>query len=159
MSERETKPGSYPVATLCSLLDLTPRRVQQLTAEGVLFKAERGRYDLVKSVRGYIAYLRDRAAKAASNTEDTALSRKRMADAMMAELDLEVRRGERLPAEEVDEMMQRVATTVRTNVLAVPAKIAPLLSGKKNTAQIETIVRTAIDDALLALTEMDTAGA
>ena len=29
----ESKSGSWPVETLCSLLELTPRRVQQLTAE------------------------------------------------------------------------------------------------------------------------------
>lgn len=155
----ESKPGSWPVETLCSLLELTPRRVQQLTAEGILFKVERGRYDLVKSVRGYIAYLRDRAERSASITEDTALSRKRMADAQIAELDLEVRRGERIPAADVEEMMQRVASTVRTNILAVPAKVAPLITGKKTAAQVEGIVRTAIDDALLALTEMDGTGA
>jgi len=155
----ESKPGSWPVETLCSLLELTPRRVQQLTAEGILFKVERGRYDLVRSVRGYISYLRDRAERSASITEDTALSRKRMADAQIAELDLEVRRGERLPAADVEEMMQRVASTVRTNILAVPAKVAPLITGKKTAAQVEGIVRTAIDDALLALTEMDGTGA
>ena len=155
----ESKPGSWPVETLCSLLELTPRRVQQLTAEGILFKVERGRYDLVRSVRGYIAYLRDRAERSASITEDTALSRKRMADAQIAELDLEVRRGERLPAADVEEMMQRGASTVRTNIRAVPAKVAPLITGKKTAVQVEGIVRTAIDDALLALTEMDGTGA
>lgn len=155
----EAKPTSWPVSTLCSLLDLTPRRVQQLTNEGVLFKVERGRYDLIKSVRGYISYLRDRAEKNASNSEDAALNRKRMADAQIAELDLELRRGERLPADQVEEMMQRVATTVRTNLLSIPTKISPLVAGKKTTAQIEKIVRTAIDDALLALTEMDGSGA
>lgn len=155
----ESRPNSWPVQTLCSLLDLTPRRVQQLTNEGVLFKVERGRYDLIKSVRGYISYLRDRAEKNASNSEDAALNRKRMADAQIAELDLELRRGERLPADQVEEMMQRVATTVRTNLLSIPTKISPLVTGKKTTAQIEKIVRTAIDDALLALTEMDGSGA
>lgn len=155
----EARGASWPVSTLCSLLDLTPRRVQQLTNEGVLFKVERGRYDLVRSVRGYVAYLRERAEKGASASEDTALSRKRMADAQMAELDLEVRRGERLPAGEVEEMMQRVATTVRTNLLGVPAKVTPLVVGKKGEAQVEGIIRTAIDDALLALTEMDRSGA
>ena len=44
---------------LSETLHLTPRRVQQLANEGVIHKSERGRYDLIKSVQGYIQYLND----------------------------------------------------------------------------------------------------
>src|SRR4030065_330688 len=52
---------TYPVAVISKLLDLTPRRVQHLANEGVIPRAEKGRYELVPAVRGYIRYLRDRA--------------------------------------------------------------------------------------------------
>lgn len=43
---------SQPLAVIAKLLDLTERRVQQLSREGVIPKAERGRYDLVGAVKG-----------------------------------------------------------------------------------------------------------
>jgi len=36
-----------PVSTIAHALDLTPRRIQQLVAEDVLPKEERGRYPLI----------------------------------------------------------------------------------------------------------------
>ncbi len=39
--------ATYPVETIAELPDLTPRRVYQLTTEGIIPKASRGRYELV----------------------------------------------------------------------------------------------------------------
>ena len=52
--------ATYPVATIAKLLLLTERRVQQLTREGVLPRADRGRYELAPVVQAYVRYLRDR---------------------------------------------------------------------------------------------------
>ena len=51
----------YPVKTIASILNLTERRVQQLAHEGIIPKAERGKYDLIGCVRAYIKYLQERA--------------------------------------------------------------------------------------------------
>src|SRR3990170_7178007 len=56
-----TAKATYPVNVIAKLLDLSIRRVYQLTNEGVIPKAEKGRYELVPAVQGYIRYLRDRA--------------------------------------------------------------------------------------------------
>ncbi len=63
--------ATYPVETIAELLNLTPRRVYQLTKEGIIPKASRGRYELVPAVRGYIKYLRDRAINADVKDGDT----------------------------------------------------------------------------------------
>ena len=52
---------AYPVSTIAKLFNLTERRVQQLASDGVIPKADRGKYDLVACVRGYIGFLQDRA--------------------------------------------------------------------------------------------------
>ena len=52
---------TYPVSTIAKLLILTERQVQSLAKDGVLPKAERGRYVLVPVVQSYIRYLRERA--------------------------------------------------------------------------------------------------
>jgi len=51
--------NAQPIVVIARLLDLSERRIQQLSREGVIPKAERGQYDLVGAVRGYVAYLRD----------------------------------------------------------------------------------------------------
>ena len=59
---------TYPIKTICEILDLTDRRVRQLVTHGILpkkdgilpKKSERGRYELIPTVRAYIHWLRDR---------------------------------------------------------------------------------------------------
>src|SRR3972149_9929233 len=93
---------TYPVAVISKLLDLTPRRVQHLANEGVIPKAEKGRYELVPAVRGYIRYLRDRAIGADALPDESArASRARLlkAQAEAQEMENAKVRGELLPRE------------------------------------------------------------
>jgi phage terminase Nu1 subunit (DNA packaging protein) len=55
--------ATQPIGVIARLLDLSERRVQQLSREGVIPRAERGQYDLIGSVRGYVRYLRDQALR------------------------------------------------------------------------------------------------
>ena len=47
----------YPVDAIAKLLNISPRRIQQLVALEVIPRGERGRYDLLRCVRGYVMYL------------------------------------------------------------------------------------------------------
>jgi len=82
---------SQPIGVIAKLLDLSERRVQQLSREGVIPKATRGQYDLIGSVRGYVRYLRDQAAKAQAGAPDYAAERARFirARADLAEMEAE----------------------------------------------------------------------
>ena len=51
--------AAYPVTTIAKLLILTERQVQSLARQGVMPKADRGRYELVPVVRAYIRCLRE----------------------------------------------------------------------------------------------------
>jgi phage terminase Nu1 subunit (DNA packaging protein) len=53
------KDANLPLSTLAKLLDLTPRRVQQLTKSGALKTEARARYS-PSAVTDYIRYLRER---------------------------------------------------------------------------------------------------
>lgn len=53
------KDANFPLSSLAKLLDLTPRRVQQLTKSGVLKTEARARYS-PSVVTDYIKYLRER---------------------------------------------------------------------------------------------------
>jgi hypothetical protein len=102
--------NTQPIAVIARLLDLTERRVQQLVREGVIpaparAGPERGRYDLVGAVRGYVRYLRAQATQSSGGSVDFGAERARLvkAKADLAEMDAEVRRGGLLPAGAVEE--------------------------------------------------------
>ena len=62
--------ATHSVATIASLLMLSERRVQQLTREGVIPRAERGRYELVPAVQGYVRYLQERGGRSSDSPID-----------------------------------------------------------------------------------------
>ena len=45
------------IGELAKELNLTPRRIQQLSNNGIIFKVSRGKYDLDKSKKSYIKYI------------------------------------------------------------------------------------------------------
>ncbi len=47
----------YKVAIIARFLNLTERRVQQRARDGIIPKAEKGKYDLVQCVHGYVRFL------------------------------------------------------------------------------------------------------
>jgi phage terminase Nu1 subunit (DNA packaging protein) len=107
---------TYPIKTICQILDLTERRVHQLVTDGILPKnSERGRYELIPTVKGYIHWLRDRSlygeVKAKSGNVvslDEARRRKLIAEAELAELELQKERGEVVSIEETEKSWTEV---------------------------------------------------
>lgn len=61
MTTETAGPGTITGSQLSRLLDLSPRRIQQLARKGVIPKADRDRYPLVGSIQGYIRWLTDDA--------------------------------------------------------------------------------------------------
>jgi phage terminase Nu1 subunit (DNA packaging protein) len=45
------------IRELAKELNLTPRRIQQLSNNGIIFKVSRGKYDLDKSKKSYIKFI------------------------------------------------------------------------------------------------------
>ena len=123
---------TYPIKTICQILDLTERRVRQLVTDGILPKnSERGRYELIPTVKGYIHWLRDRSlygeAKAKSGNVvslDEARRRKLIAEAELAELELQKERGEVVSIEETEKSWTEVLGAVRAKILALPTTMA-----------------------------------
>ena len=96
--------ATQPIGVIAKLLDLSERRVQQLSREGVIPKAERGQYDLIGSVRGYVRYLRDQAQKAQAGAPDYAAERARFirARADLAEMEAEEKRRSLIAADQIE---------------------------------------------------------
>lgn len=153
---------TYPVSVIAKLLKLTERRVQQLSKEGVIPKAEHGRYELAAAVQGYVGYLQERIAprgadvdpnKADYHTEKARLTK---SQADMAEMEAAKMRGALVDAEQMKEALDLVVAEVRANLLNnAPTRIAARAKSEKKEASIKLIAKEEIGAALRKLSTTD----
>ena len=149
--------ATQPIGVIARLLDLSERRIQQLSREGVIPKAERGQYDLIGSVRGYVRYLRDQAQKAQAGAPDYAAERARFirARADLAEMEAQEKRRALIAADQIEAAWIAVLALVRTRMLALPDRLAPQAFDQPTVGDTRTLIRTAIREVLDDLAEPD----
>ena len=146
---------TYPVSTIAKLFNLTERRVQQLASEGVIPKPERGKYDLVASVRGYIAYLQERAFGKEIIHVDAHQERARLLKAQADKTELEVKtiKGELMSQDQIAEQWSGFVMATRSRLLSLPTRGAHLAMGLKEFHEIkgglEELVREALNEIAL----------
>lgn len=105
----------------------------------------------------YINYLRKNNPESESavdyNTERAKLVRaKREAQ----ELELQLRRNEVHTTEDVEQVMTDTLVRFKTRLMAIPAKLSPILSKKKDQTEIFKLLKTAIDEVLEELSDFQT---
>jgi phage terminase Nu1 subunit (DNA packaging protein) len=146
-----------PIGVIARLLDLSERRIQQLSREGVIPKAERGQYDLIGSVRGYVRYLRDQALRAQAGAPDYAAERARFirARADLAEMEAEEKRRSLIAVDEIEGAWIAVLALLRTRLLALPDRLAPQAFDQPTVGDTRNLIRTAIREVLDDLAEPD----
>jgi phage terminase Nu1 subunit (DNA packaging protein) len=146
-----------PIGVIARLLDLSERRIQQLSREGVIPKAERGQYDLIGSVRGYVRYLRDQALRAQAGAPDYAAERARFirARADLAEMEAEEKRRSLIAVDEIEAAWIAVLALLRTRLLALPDRLAPQAFDQPTVGDTRNLIRTAIREVLDDLAEPD----
>lgn len=153
--------NTQPVTVIARLLDLSERRVQQLVREGVIPKPERGRYELVGAVRGYVRYLRDLVLKSETGVADYGTERARLvkARADLAEMEAARMRGALLAAPEVAAAWTAIVALMRTRLLALPDTLAPRIHETTTIAEARGVLKTAVHEVLaeIAATEVEIA--
>lgn len=148
--------ATHPVGTIAKLLMLSPRRVQQLTADGVIPRAERGRYEIAPAVQGYIKYLQDRAITGNGDIDyATEKSRLTKAQADLAEIEVARSRGDVVGAEQLTRNLTNLFTEIRTNMRNIPGRVSSSLLGLTDERKLKTVLLAEIDQALTSLSEMD----
>ena len=143
--------ADYPVSTIAKLLDLTERRVQQLSAQGVIPRTGRGRYELVPAVRGYVRFLRERAVKGdAAGADDLGASRAKLlsARARMATLEADQFEATLLRRPDVERAWSSIVANMRARLLAVPSKTAQAIVFLESPQQIASLLTAAVSEAL-----------
>jgi len=146
----------YPLSTIAKLLNLSERRVQQLTKDGIIPKCEKGNYDLVGSVRGYVKYLSERAFGQNSDSIDSHAEKARLlkAQADKAEMELEIMQDKHMTCEEVDYLWSGLIIAFRSKMLGLPTKLARQLAASHGNIQnVEAILQDEIHSALSELSK------
>ena len=151
---------SVDVNAIAKALNLTPRRVQQLKAEG-LPSAGRGQYELGPCMAWYIRYLQNALEKRGPaghpETPDLIAERTRLAKEQGDKLAIEnaIKRGELVYASNVISVWSEHISNARSKLLSLPTKVAPQLVNQPNANVIAARLREDIDAVLYELAETD----
>ena len=140
---------SFNIQAIAKLLKLSERRIQQLAKEEIIPKAERGKYDLVGSVQGYIDYLK--AKVGGEFTAEEVLKNKNKllkAKAELAEIEKMKATGELIPKEAVKRTWLELVQKVKQKLLSIPNKVAPVVVAVKSINEIKLILQDKIYEAL-----------
>ena len=117
--------------TIAALFDMTPRRVQQLTKEGVITAVKEGnanRYDLLPTIQRYIRYLTAKANGREPSKKDSEIEGRRLeaeadlkrSKADIAALQLSELEGTMHRSEDVEAVMTDLVYNIRSMLVALP---------------------------------------
>lgn len=142
------------VAQAADHLFVSERRFYEMIDQRIITRCDPGDYDLDRVRKQCFDHLRQVAAGRAGNS-DAALSAERarlakqQADAQ--EMKNSTSRGDLLPREEVHVAVTGSFARVRTKMLAIPSKVAPLILGLGSVAEIRDKLTDVTHEALAEL--------
>ena len=146
----------YTAAAVARRLDMTERNVRLLRDKGVLTEYKPGLYDLQTVTVQYINFLRQKNPEAEDkvdyNTERAKLVR---AKRESEELELQVRKNEPHTTEDIEKALTDMLVNFRTKLMAIPAKLSPIMAKKKDQTEIFKLMKAAIDETLEELADFD----
>lgn len=145
MSEKQSAP-TVDVNTLCKLFNLTPMRIGQLVKEGAVTKAERGKYDLWESVKGYIRFLQERKHNQHLQDGDeeaenytTARARKLRAEADLKEIQRDAERNRYVTRESQLAIGHQAGLLNRAEWQKLASELPPLIAGMESGPMAATL--------------------
>jgi hypothetical protein len=153
VAEPEVGGGFAPATVIARLLDMTERQVYYHARNGVIPLPVAKRYEVIPCVQGYIRFLRKRGGgndgndNAAPSSKDLLLA----ARARKALREADLLDGLVLEKSVVGGAWVALATLVRTALLALPSRVAPLIEAAPGLAAIHAILTEAVHDILAAL--------
>lgn len=137
------------------MFGLTGQHIAVLERSGIIFKISRGKYDVVKSVQGYIADLRRQTlGKNEGYSEER--TKKLRIQRESAELDLLKQKGELVNAELIQKAVEQDYLTIKNKLAYIPSKAAPLCE-QKTAPEVQEILDDHIRECLAELSGVDVA--
>ena len=148
---------AYTTAAVAKWLDLSERRVRQLREQNIITEVRPGLYDLKTVNHQYINYLRKNNPESESaidyNAERAKLVR---AKRESQELELQLRKNELHKTEDIEQVLTDTLIKFKTRLMAIPAKLSPVLAKKKDQTEIFKLLKASIDEALEELADFQT---
>lgn len=138
------------VDTIAKLLDMTPRRVQQLANEGIIPKPkDRGQYEIIPCVVGYIKHIKGMLNGEAGDlaSEKTRLTR---AQAEKTEIETAKLKGELVSLADSERGWSALVGAFRAKMLTLPPRASPVVLNKKE-REVEQILTDMVYEALAEL--------
>lgn len=155
--ERETITDTTlgTTAELAALVGVSTRRIQQLTADGIITAASKGHYLLSAAVQAYLSY---RLGESLTPEDLTVERRRREADtslkeskAIIARLDAEAAEGNYHRQEDVQEFLEELIYEVRSAFISLPGRLAVDVARSNSAAECAEIIKGEVSEALSAL--------
>jgi phage terminase Nu1 subunit (DNA packaging protein) len=147
---------------LSQFVGVDPRRIRQLTQEGVI-KKEPGdknaaKYDFVRNIHSLLQYYRQKSDSRGSRDSEgmkSAKERHAVAKAQLEELKLAQLEGDLHKAEDIERIIGAVLTRLRINLLAIPMGLAPVLRDMDDTRDIAEKLDERIRRSMNEVADMD----
>lgn len=148
-------------AELAECLGLSNRRIRQLASEDVVVKSRRGKYDLKRSVLGYINMLKQQEKKKDESLEKLKISKE--AESLLheklkkrkTELVVEQMEKKLHKSEDVEYFWNAMVLSAKSRLTAIPVKCSPILVGIEDRKEIQSILKREIADALNEIANYD----
>lgn len=145
----------YTVKVVAKYLNMTERNVRILRDKNIITERAPGLFDLARVIPQYIEYIRKGGTE--EETTDYNVERAKLVKAKREneELELALKRKELHRTEDIEQVMTDTLIRFKTRLLAVPAKVSPILAKKTNQTEIFEIIKSATDEALEELADFD----
>ncbi|MCL2249126.1 MAG: hypothetical protein FWC13_07620 [Oscillospiraceae bacterium] len=136
---------------MAQVLDITERRVMQLTQDGIIEEHCAGGYRLLPTLQRYIRYLR----AGQDNVEFAKIKRE------SAALDLALKKGEMHKTADVEFVVTNMLVAFKSKLETLPHKTLPAIigvpDGDDRVESVTAILKSAFDEALAELSPYDPA--
>lgn len=144
MAETPTPPTPVGITKdqVCALLNLGPRRITQLVADGWI-KKPGGVYTITDSVHGYIGFLKDEKARLSQNTAQAEVQKARAAHINQK---LAREAGELVPVEQAQALCQLVVGQMMARIAGLPARVTRDLNERARIEECVDAIRQEVVD-------------
>lgn len=151
---------------LAEIFDVTPRRIQQLTNQGIVIKVSRGKYDQDESTTNYIRFWRNIAdGKGYDDNKGTSKAQFEKARAKKATIEADVAEQSVLPVVDVQIVLNETMVLIATQMDGLPGRLCSELAAMDNAAEIRIKlldemrkIRTAAASRLASMGTVGTSG-
>lgn len=133
---------------MAKALDLTVRRIQQLTQDGTLNTVTKGKYLLYDNIHRYIRFIsgnvmteEDRKVERARKAAEVKL---KVAKADVAKLEADELKGNMHRTEDVKAITNDLVRTIRSMLNALPGRLGAVCANETDTEKCQIIIREAV---------------